>query len=127
MRGVAASVAASRPRPAPLARYQPTAAAAGTRVQRRRRPSIDVPAPCCHRVASWGTVRGKENDTGVTKGAMQNVMSGRWLFTEDAGLPYFDREAVIANGNWYYASALESMGATLCFRYCLENTGPSYK
>ena len=48
-------------------------------------------------------------------------------YTEDAGLPYFDRAAVIANGNWYYASALESMGAKLCFRYCLVNIGPSYK
>ena len=47
--------------------------------------------------------------------------------TEDAGLPYFDRAAVIANGNWYYASALESMGAKLSFRYCLVNIGPSYK
>ena len=27
--------------------------------------------------------------------------------TEDAGLPYFDRAAVIVNRNWYYASALE--------------------
>ena len=47
--------------------------------------------------------------------------------TEDAGLPYFDRAAVIANGNWYYTSALESMGAKLSFRYCLVNIGPSYK
>ena len=49
------------------------------------------------------------------------------LHTEDAGLPYFDRAAVIANGNWYYASAFESMGAKLCFRYCLVNIGPRYK
>ena len=48
------------------------------------------------------------------------------LHTEDAGLPYFDRAAVIANGNWYYTSALESMGAKLCFRYCLVNIGPIY-
>ena len=46
--------------------------------------------------------------------------------TDDAGLPYFNRAAVISNGNWYYASALESMGAKLCFRYCLVNIGPSY-
>ena len=46
---------------------------------------------------------------------------------EDAGLPYFNRAAVIANGNWYYASALESMGAKLCFRYCFLNIGPGYK
>ena len=26
--------------------------------------------------------------------------SGAVMFTEDAGLPYFDRAAVIANGNW---------------------------
>ena len=32
------------------------------------------------------------------------------VFTEQTGLPYFDRAAVKANGNWYYASALESMG-----------------
>ena len=36
-------------------------------------------------------------------------------YTEDAGLPYFDRAAVIANGNWYYASALESMGRNFVF------------
>ena len=48
-------------------------------------------------------------------------------YTEDAGLPYFDRAAVIANGNWYHASALESMGAKLCCRCCLVNIGPSYK
>ena len=48
-------------------------------------------------------------------------------YTEDAGLQYFDRAAVIANGNWYYTSALESMGAKLCFHYCLVNIGPSYK
>ena len=41
-----------------------------------------------------------------------------YTYTEDAGLPYFDRAAVIANGNWYYASALESMGAKLCLCYC---------
>ena len=35
----------------------------------------------------------------------------------DAGLPYFDRAAVKVNGNWYYASALESIRAKLCFRY----------
>ena len=48
-------------------------------------------------------------------------------YTEDAGLPYFDRAAVKANRNWYYASALESMGANLCFRYRSVNIGPSYK
>ena len=52
---------------------------------------------------------------------------GGLIYTEDAGLPFFNRAAVIANGNWYYASALESMGAKLCFRYCLVNIGPRYK
>ena len=48
------------------------------------------------------------------------------LYTEDAGLPYFDRAAVIANGTWLCCSALKSMGAKLCFRSCLVNIGPSY-
>ena len=48
------------------------------------------------------------------------------LYTEDAGLPYFDRAAVIANGTWLCGSALKSMGAKLCFRSCLVNIGPSY-
>ena len=55
------------------------------------------------------------------------VQAGTSVYTEDAGLPYFDRAAVIANGNWYYPSALESMGANLCFCYCLVSIGPSYK
>ena len=49
------------------------------------------------------------------------------IYTEDAGLPYFDRAEVIANGNWYYASALESMGANICFRYHSVNIGHSYE
>ena len=56
-----------------------------------------------------------------------NIEGHDCSYTEDAGLPYFDRAAVIANGNWYYASALESMGAKLCFPYCSVNIGPSYK
>ena len=59
--------------------------------------------------------------------ASPNARGPNTIYTEDAGLPYFDRAAVIANGNWYYASALESMGAKLCFRYCLVNIGPSYR
>ena len=51
----------------------------------------------------------------------------RGEYTEDAGLPYFNRAAAKANGNWYYASALESMGAKLCCCYCSVNIGPSYK
>ena len=48
------------------------------------------------------------------------------IYTEDAGLPYFDRAAVIANGTWLCGSVLKSMGAKLCFRSCLVNIGPSY-
>ena len=48
-------------------------------------------------------------------------------YTGYAGLLNFDRAAVKANRNWCYASALESMGAKLYFRYCLVNIGPSYK
>ena len=48
------------------------------------------------------------------------------MHTEDAGLPYFDRAAVIANGTWLCGSALKSMGAKLCFRSCLVNIVPSY-
>ena len=47
-------------------------------------------------------------------------------YTEDAGLPYFDRATAIANGTWLCGSALKSMGAKLCFRSCLINIGPSY-
>ena len=47
-------------------------------------------------------------------------------YTEDAGLPYFDRATVIANGTWLCGSALKSMGAKLCSRSCLINIGPSY-
>ena len=28
------------------------------------------------------------------------TIHGYMVYTEDAGLPYFDRAAVIANGNW---------------------------
>ena len=41
-------------------------------------------------------------------------------YNEDAGLPYFDHAAVIANGNWKCGSALKSMGTKLCFRSCLK-------
>ena len=51
----------------------------------------------------------------------------RPVYTEDAGLPYFDRAAVKARGNWYYSSALESMGAKPCFHYRSVNIGPSYE
>ena len=49
------------------------------------------------------------------------------MYTEDAGLPYFDRAAVKAKGNWYYTSALEAMGVKFCFRCRSVNIGPSYK
>ena len=47
-------------------------------------------------------------------------------YTKDAGLPYFDRAAVLANGTWLCGTALKSMGAKFCFRSCLVNIGPSY-
>ena len=49
------------------------------------------------------------------------------VYTEDAGLTYFDRAAVKAKGNSLYTSALESMGAKLCFPYRSVNIGPRYK
>ena len=49
------------------------------------------------------------------------------FYTEDAGLPYFNRAAVKATGNWYYTSARESMGVKFCFHYRSVNIGPSYK
>ena len=56
---------------------------------------------------------------------------GEWdntiQYTEDAGLPYFDLAAVKAKGNWYYSSALEPMGAKLCFCYSSITIGHSYK
>ena len=33
------------------------------------------------------------------------------IYTEDAGLPYFDCAAVTANRYWWYGKALESMRA----------------
>ena len=47
-------------------------------------------------------------------------------YTKDAGLPYFDRAASIANGTWLCGSALKSMGAKLSFLSYLVNIGPSY-
>ena len=47
-------------------------------------------------------------------------------YTEDAGLPFFNRATVSTKGNWYYASALDSMTAKLCFRCCSFNIGPTY-
>ena len=37
-------------------------------------------------------------------------------YTVQTGLLYFDRAADTATGNWYYDSALESMGTKPCFR-----------
>ena len=48
-------------------------------------------------------------------------------YTAQTGLPYFDRAVLITIGSWYYASALESMGAKLCFRCRSVNIGRSYK
>ena len=42
-------------------------------------------------------------------------------YTEHTGLPDFHRAAVVANENRYDGYALESMGATPCFRYCFVN------
>ena len=48
-------------------------------------------------------------------------------YTAQTGLPYFDRAAVTTIGCWWCGSTLESMGATLSFRYRSVNIGPSYK
>ena len=40
---------------------------------------------------------------------------------------FFDCAAVTANGNWYYVSALESMGAKHCSRYSFINIALIYK
>ena len=55
-----------------------------------------------------------------------SILNLTLAYTEDAGLPYFDRAVVIANGTWLCGSALKSMGAKLCFCSCLVNIGPSY-
>ena len=34
-----------------------------------------------------------------------------YIYTEQMGLPIFDRVALIMIGSWYYDSALKSMGA----------------
>ena len=69
------------------------------------------------------------NGGGVGNSVRMQSLTGRvggYSYTEDAGLPYFDHAAVIANGTWLCGSALKSMGAKLCFRSCLVNIGPSY-
>ena len=47
-------------------------------------------------------------------------------YTEEAGLPFFNRVTVSTNGNWCYVSALDSMREKLCFRCRSINIGPSY-
>ena len=32
----------------------------------------------------------------------KDILKSKRTYTEDAGLPYFNHAAVIANGNWYY-------------------------
>ena len=49
------------------------------------------------------------------------------FYTAQTGLPYFDRAADAANGNWYYDSTLESMGAKPCFRCHSVNIVLIYK
>ena len=48
------------------------------------------------------------------------------LYTEDEGLPFFDRAAVTVNGYWYYASALRPMRGNQSFHCHLVNIGLSY-
>ena len=43
------------------------------------------------------------------------------FYTGDAGLPNFNRAALITMGTWYYASAKESKGAKQYFRCRLVN------
>ena len=47
-------------------------------------------------------------------------------YTEDAGLPFFDRAAVTENGYWYYTSALRPMRGNQSFHCHLANIGPIY-
>ena len=62
------------------------------------------------------TLSGEENYVNKVRIPVNYV-----CYTEDAGLPYFDHSAVIANGTWLCGSALKSMGAKLCFLSCLVN------
>ena len=55
------------------------------------------------------------------------MLSVRCQYTEDAGLPYFNRAAVRANGNWKYGSALESMRVKSYFRCRSANIALNYK
>ena len=48
-------------------------------------------------------------------------------YTEQTGLAIFECAATIAIGSWYYASALESIRGTYCFRYRSENIALIYK
>ena len=48
-------------------------------------------------------------------------------YTAQTGLPDFYRAAGTANGNWYYVSALESMGANSTLRCCGVNIGAIYQ
>ena len=49
------------------------------------------------------------------------------LYTKQTGLPVFDSAAVTANGNWYYASALNPVRGNQTFRCRLVNIGSNYK
>ena len=52
------------------------------------------------------------------------------MYTEQTGLPFYDRASGTANGycgTIHSPSALESMREKSCFRYRSVNIGPSYK
>ena len=49
------------------------------------------------------------------------------MYSEDAGLLFFNRAAVKANGYWYYASALRPMRGNQSFHCHLVNIGLNYK
>ena len=49
------------------------------------------------------------------------------LYTEQTGLPIFDRAALTTIGSWYYGSALNPMRANQSFCCCLIIIGLNYK
>ena len=49
------------------------------------------------------------------------------LYTEQTGLPFFDRAALIKIRSWCCSSALESMGGKQTFRCRFVDIGLKYK
>ena len=104
----------------------PAAVGTGPRPSGRARGRRDGPAAVGTGPRPSGRARGlRDGHTAVGTGTRPYRLTHG--HTEQTGLPYFDRPAATANGNWYYDSALESMGAKLGFRCHSVNIALIYK